>query len=291
MSLDGNKNFILNFAKRFFDNFFWGQHPEAALRYLPVVAAIKKARLTDSRILEVGSGSLGITPYLKKKIDGLDIGFTGPQTELVNKIKGHADNLPFWKNSYDVVISTDVLEHLAKERREKVIYEMLRVAKKLAVIVAPQGELSERQDKELDAHFQKVFGTRNQFLEEHVRNGLPRTAEILVALDKSLRKLAKKAKIGSFPVLNLAVRDILMKTWMSRNKFIYYLYLKGYLLFLPLLKLANFGNCYRRVFVIEFESSVKTPLEPSEFTLSKVEGNNSEKARGKSLRGTHENWY
>lgn len=238
----------------FFNKFFWRQHPEAALRYFPLTAAIRALKLENSKILEVGSGSLGITPYLKRKIDGLDIDFSGPQSPLVNQIKGTAVELPFKRNSFDVVISVDVLEHLAKKEREKAIYEMLRVAKKLAVIVVPVGPLSEKQDRELHGIWQKIFGRENQYLWEHVKNGLPKTEEILVLIDQALRKLKKIAKIKSKPNLNLFARYILMRTWITKNKFIYYLYLKGYLLLLPILRIANFGHCYRRVFVIEFVS-------------------------------------
>ncbi|MBI3282460.1 class I SAM-dependent methyltransferase, partial [Candidatus Curtissbacteria bacterium] len=158
---------------------------------------------------------------------------------------------PFRKNSYDVTISVDVLEHLKEEERKKAIYEMLRVTKKLAVVVVPVGELSQKQDRELKARWEKVFGQKNQFLTEHVENGLPKIDEILVTIDKTARKLDKKAKVASDPNLNLKVRKILMLTWITKNRLIYWLYLKGYLLLLPLLRFANFGDCYRRVFVIE----------------------------------------
>lgn len=246
MSLPAEK-----YIRKFFNKFYWRQHPEAALRYYPVVQTIKKLNLADSKILEIGSGSLGIVPYLKREIDGIDIDFSGPQTKLLNKIKGKANNLPFLKNSYDAAISVDVLEHLNKEDRFDAIYETLRVAKRLVVVVTPVGELAQEQDRKLDEYFFKKFGRRNQYLVEHVTNGLPKTEEILVFIDKSLRKLNKKAKVESFPNLNLSVREILMRTWISNSKFFYYLYLKGFLLLLPLLKLLNFGNCYRRVFVIE----------------------------------------
>lgn len=246
MSLSAEK-----YIRKFFNRFYWRQHPEAALRYRPVVEEIKKLKLFDSKILEIGSGSLGIIPYIKREIDGVDIDFSGPQTKLLKKIKGRANSLPFDKNSYDVAISVDVLEHLNKGERQDAILEVLRVAKRLAVIVVPVGALAERQDKKLDEYFFKKFGFRNQYLKEHVSNGLPKTEEVLVSVDKALRKLNKKAKVESYSNLNLFVREMLMRTWISKNRFFYYLYLKGFLLFLPVLRFANFGNCYRRVFVIE----------------------------------------
>lgn len=240
--------------KIFFDRFFWRQHPEAALRYLPVVAAIRRAGLADSKILEVGPGSLGIIPYLKKPIDGIDVDFSGPPTALLTKFKGSAENLPFRRNSYDVVACVDTLEHLPGQNRQKAIYEMLRVAKKLAIIVVPVGDLSQNQDRELDSLWRQIFGEKNQFLAEHVKHGLPTQDQILVYIDKCRRLLKKNARISSSPLLNLQVRQLLMRTWISKNKFSYYLYLKGYLLLIPLLRLANFGNCYRRIFVIELAS-------------------------------------
>lgn len=245
---------IKSLIRKFFERFFWRQHPESALRYLPVVDAIKKANLTHAKILEVGSGSLGITPYFKKNIDGADVDFTGPSSSYLHKIKGTADDLPFKKNSYDVSICVDTLEHLEKGKRQEAIYELLRVTKKLVILVMPVGQLAQDQDKKLYDYWRKIMGSPNQFFEEHLRYGLPSVDEILVFIDKSARKLKKEVKVKSSPSLNLFVRNILMKTWISKNKFLYYLYMKGYLLALPLLRLANFGNCYRRVFVIEFSS-------------------------------------
>lgn len=243
---------IEKITKTFFNKFFWRQHPETALRYLPVVTEIKKAGLEDSKMLEIGSGSLGIVPYLRRKIDGIDVDFSGPKTDLLNKIRGKADQLPFKKNSYDVCISVDVLEHLPSQNREKAVYEMLRVAKKIAIIVVPAGSYSERQDKQIKKIWDEVFNKENQFLEEHLRYGLPQPEEILVYIDRSLRKLSKQAKTRSYPNLNLTVRNLLMRTWITKNRFIYYLYLKGYLLLLPVLSFCNFGTTYRRVFVVEF---------------------------------------
>lgn len=242
-------------ARKFFEKYYKYQHPEHALRYLPIVSILKRLNLQDSKILDVGSGPQSITPYLKKPVDGLDTDFSdGPQTPLVNKIKGSATSIPFRKNSYDVVISTDTLEHIPRDKRESAIYEMVKVARKLLIIVVPTGKLSEKQDQELEAYYRKTMGTKNQFLEEHLENGLPQNEEILVSLHKILRQLDKKGKIDSHPLLNLAIRKMLMKTWISKNKYVYYTYMKGFLLLLPLLRRANFGNCYRRMFVIELAS-------------------------------------
>src|SRR3989344_5294616 len=73
--------------KKISDKYLWGQHPEAALRYSPVVKEIRNRGLSSSKIIEIGSGSLGITPYFKKRIVGLDIDFSGPKSKYLHKIK------------------------------------------------------------------------------------------------------------------------------------------------------------------------------------------------------------
>src|SRR5579872_4058946 len=160
-----------NLIKKIFNHFFWAQHPEAAIRYAPIIAEIKKRHLENSKILEIGPGSTGIIPYLKKPIDGVDIDFSGPQTELLHKIKATGVELKFPKNSYDVVLSADVMEHLRDKERAKSISEMIRVAKKLVLIAAPVGGLSEKQDKLLKARWEKFFKEKNLFLTEHIQNG------------------------------------------------------------------------------------------------------------------------
>ncbi len=268
-----NKNTIYNRLKKH----FWGQHPESALRYAPVISEIEKIKIPNAKILEIGSGSLGITPYLKQNIDAVDVDFSGPPSPYIKKIKGKAWSLPFAKNSYDITISVDVLEHIPPQLREKSIFEMIRVTNNLAVIVVPTSQESESQDKDLQAHWNKTFKIKNQFLDEHVKYGLPQSENILVYIDRSKRLLGKDLKVRSYPNLNLAIRNILMRTWISNNRYLYYLYLKGFLPLVPLLKFANFGKTYRRVFVIEFARP--------EVTKFKSYTHSTEKAKNKFKRG------
>lgn len=260
------------------DHFFLGQHPEAALRYYPVVDEIKKRQLENSKILEIGPGSLGIVPYLKKNIDGIDIDFSGPETRSLRKIKGSAQKLPFKDSSYDVTISVDVLEHLDPKIRKQAILEQLRTTKKLALVVVPCGRASELQDRRLRAKWNQLFKEKNRFFEEHIRYDLPQKKEILTLIREALNLLKKEAEIKSYPNLNIQIRNILMRTWITKNKFLYYLYLKGYLLLVPLLKFCNFGKTYRQVFVIEFPDPVNSHLEPYSNRIKKVKGRNNRDA-------------
>lgn len=238
--------------KNFFNKFYLSQQTGEALKYAPVVSEINKRKLTNPKILEIGYSSLGIIPYLKTQIDAIDINFLKPKKNLLNKNKVDEEKFPFKANSYDVSISVDVLEHISPKSREKYVYEILRVTKKLAIISIPCGQASQDQDRQLHNYWNKIFKKNNKYLEQHVKNSLPTTDEILVYIDKSKRLLGRNAKVKSYPNLNLFVRNILMRTWITKNKYSYYLYMKGYLLIVPILKYCNFGKTYRRVFVIEF---------------------------------------
>ncbi|MBI4990704.1 methyltransferase domain-containing protein [Candidatus Gottesmanbacteria bacterium] len=99
------KEFLIKLSSLWF---FYRWHPEVALRYMPIVSEIKKLD-EEISILEVGSGGLGITPYLRKKMTGVDVEFKPPFHPLLHKIEALATKLPFKDGSFDVVISIDML--------------------------------------------------------------------------------------------------------------------------------------------------------------------------------------
>ena len=78
-------------------NFFYRWHPEVALRYLPIVKRIKQykkeLKKKELKILEVGSGSLGMAPYLKMPVTGLDVDFSGPKLSLLKPAQGKATKI------------------------------------------------------------------------------------------------------------------------------------------------------------------------------------------------------
>ena len=57
-------------------------HPTLALRYLPMLKYINNS----DTVLEVGSGTLGIGPYLKRNFTGVDIEFSGPKWPKMKRV-------------------------------------------------------------------------------------------------------------------------------------------------------------------------------------------------------------
>lgn len=235
-------------------SFFYRWHPEVALRYLPIVSEIKKYPGTP-KILEVGSGGLGIAPYLKKPVTGLDLEFEPPYHPMLHKVKGSVLKLPFADGSYDIVLAADMLEHLPKSKRQKAVSEMLRVARDKLFIAVPCGKEAFRQDEELDSEYQEKYHRRYHFLEEHLEGkidkGLPEEKEIYDTILSQAVSLKKKIEIKTFDNENLQLRKFLMRGWMSNNIFVNIFFRKILLLALPLLRRMNKKPVYRQIFVCQ----------------------------------------
>lgn len=227
--------------------FFYRQHPEAALRYGPIMALLNQKHLSKSKILEVGSGSYGITPYLKRRVVGVDMNFSEPEFTLLKQVKGSALDLPFPKKHFEVVILSDVLEHLSKKDRPRAVEEAVRVAKEAVVISGPFGEEAAKQDKELAELSLKRTGRMHPFFEDHLKYGLPEVSGIKNSL-KSMKRVKEVKIVGEY--LNLGVRKKLMNFFLTENKLVYYFYLKGLMPIVPFLRYLNKPPCYRTVIFV-----------------------------------------
>jgi hypothetical protein len=216
-----------------------------ALRYLPIVDALKKNAKTGDKILEVGSEITGITPYFKHKITGLDQGFDyTKQNTYLKPVEGSATAIPFKDRSFDYVISVDCIEHIPPRLRAKAIEEMLRVAGKRVYLTFPVGEKSESIDKMLDQYFYARSGKHFNYLVEHVENGLP-------DFDFVRDILSKHPDWTYQAVGNTStwLWVILLKMGLSNVQWAASLY-RRLLFLIPLLKHCNFGHCYRQLYTL-----------------------------------------
>jgi len=94
-------------------------------------------------ILDVGCGDGRITNRLAGKyprVVGLDISEAALQHVKTEKVKASAESLPFSDRSFDLILATELLEHLPKAIYYKAIAEMKRVAKEWIVISVPWKE-------------------------------------------------------------------------------------------------------------------------------------------------------
>jgi len=229
---------------------FYRQHPEAALRYLPLVKILKELKLDNERILEVGSGSYGITPYLKKPIVGVDTSFSEPEYPLLKQVSGSAVNLPFSNNEFAVVILSDVLEHLPQKFRSPAINEAIRVSNQVVLVSGPFGKKAADQDKRLAEYSQQKTGQLHPFFIEHLKFGLPEVEDIIKIAQQN-KKVAEVKIVGHF--FNLKWRERLMKIFVTNKKLQYYFYLKGLMPSVPFLLRQNQQPTYRQLILISLK--------------------------------------
>lgn len=223
---------------------------DEALRYLAVIDKVKRYKIRWGNVLEIGSGDLGITPYLKNvEITGFDQSFFNKPSTL-KKVIGSATSLSFADNSFDTVLTVDCLEHIPHDLHAKVFAEMFRVAKKQVIISLPCGKAAYQLDKKLDKYYLSKFGQRHHFLKEHVDNGQIRRFEIEQLIQSGLSANNKLGQISSWSITNVFIRYGYMILGFQRAVFFRVLY---YLLlvFVPLRRLFNFRNGYWRLFIVK----------------------------------------
>ena len=101
-------------------------------------------------------------------------------------IIGDIRDAPFKSNLFDVVISSDLYEHILPEDRLMVVSEMLRLSKNFIILGAPfYSKEVEEAEAEVRNFFLKITGKHHIYLEEHVKNGLPSHNELETFLNKN----------------------------------------------------------------------------------------------------------
>ena len=244
------KKWVLNLIESVF---FGGRkgldNADEALRYLPISDYILNGKLKQPKILEVGSGVKGITPYIPFKVTGVDVSFNGEIAKNLEPVCLSGDKLPFPDNSFDYVISVDMLEHVSQNKRQDVITELLRVAGNRVFLAVPCGKLAELHDKALDELYQRAKGERYHFFQEHIENGLPVKEELVSCIKNSAEQLKAKVNVRVMGNVNLKVRASLMRLWITSKNPKLYAWISPFICIVR--NFLNYGECYRQIFIID----------------------------------------
>jgi ubiquinone/menaquinone biosynthesis C-methylase UbiE len=110
-------------------------------------------------VLEIGCRDCFITLKLAEKyerITALDLTFPQIENEKITPMQGDVTNLLFPNNSFDLVVCTEVLEHIKPEKLEQACNELSRVSKKYLLIGVPY-----KQDQRAHATQCQHCGTIN----------------------------------------------------------------------------------------------------------------------------------
>ena len=246
---------ILTSLKKFY---IWSQR-EFIIRYLPVLDEIKDKPLSY-RILEVGSGVVGLARCTQRKFVGVDVNVRGPHYENMDLVKAEAWDLPFEDGAFECVVSVDMLEHIPTDRRQDVVLELLRVSREKVILCFPAGVVAEAWERRARRVYQRIidnwpdqkpgkeaFVARSCFLTEHFENRLPTVPEVLQYI-----------KAGGNPRWEISTRDnesCYVWYWgvlghMKHNYWRWLLTTAFFILFFPLLAQCRWGGTYRTVVVV-----------------------------------------
>lgn len=140
-----------------------------AARYFPIVRLLRSHLKTSDTLLEIGSGSIGIGMFYPKPFVGCEINFLFTPRKPMLPVVASATALPFFDRSFDAVVVSDVLEHVPPELRTAVIYESLRVTRKVAIFGFPSGATAFKYDLEIAGVYDRTQQTRPVWLDEHLR--------------------------------------------------------------------------------------------------------------------------
>jgi hypothetical protein len=224
------------------------------MRYLPIVRLVRAEGLSDE-VTEIGSGGVGIAPYLGRPVVGVDTDFGEWQAPLMTLVKGSALALPFADGSRRCVISADMLEHLPSHARDCAIREMVRVTSALLVIAVPSGPGAVDQDRMLDRKYLLRRHERYGFLVEHLDHGLPTGDDLDISLREAFAYHQRRASVSYEWNTNLLIRSLLMRVWIRGTKLSRALLMCANYLH-PILSRWHLGHCYRLVATIRFEPEI-----------------------------------
>lgn len=224
---------------------------DANIRYLPVLRELQ-AMPYDS-LLEVGSGSEGIARYVEHRVVGADVRFPTPPLPNLQTVVLTGASLPFENRSFDVVVCADTLEHVPPPERAAMVSELIRVAKLRVFLAVPIGAQVAAHDRKLDALYFKKRGERHPFLIEHVEYGLPTLDEARAYLEHAAQAHQRRARIRVQKNYNLWVRELEMRLWLEPSALAQRAF-HHLRIFSLLHEWLSFGECYRRLFIVELES-------------------------------------
>jgi len=130
-------NFDDNYKACYDQSALWDEYDENAISRINAILEWMPKEV--EKVLDVGCGSGVLTNRLENTrfSVGVDISSTGLKMVHVPKLVCSADNLPFTCQSFDMVILTEVLEHLPYNVYEQSLSEVCRVSSRYILVAVP----------------------------------------------------------------------------------------------------------------------------------------------------------
>ncbi len=154
-------------------------------RYKTISVIAEKIKANEKieklKILEVGANAQkNLGKFLEDEIFYTDISMPEGFENDENFFVADATNLVEVKNDeYDIVVASDVFEHIPSDLREKFLTELYRVSKYAVVFCFPFfTEYTSEVEERANRYYQTLYGEDYIWLYEHIANGLPDKKEI-----------------------------------------------------------------------------------------------------------------
>lgn len=133
-------------------------------------------------LLDVGGRGGFIDKLVKAPVTILDE--EGTEAEQLEHGDGARMNIS--DGAYDVVITSDTLEHIPKKDRKKFVHELIRVSNDLVVLCAPFSDFgAAKEEQELQEQYTALTGQPHRWLKEHADYQLPRLSETVKLFEES----------------------------------------------------------------------------------------------------------
>jgi ubiquinone/menaquinone biosynthesis C-methylase UbiE len=178
------------------------------------------------KIIDIGGRSGYLEDFLQENDNLFILDILKSEFNEKNYFVGDIISAPFKDRTFDVVVSSDLFEHISPENRENTLSEMLRISKNFVILGAPfYSEKSIEAEIKINEYFRKLTGNDHPWLSEHIKNGLP-----------SGKKLEDFLKNKGFEYLTTETNNI--SNWLLMQLFIFYSYKYG-------IPIENVSKVYR----------------------------------------------
>lgn len=151
-------------------------------------------RVPFHSVLDAGAGNGALVRLMRKhgkNAYGIELSTAVLEKECPDLIKsgfvenGILTNLPYEDNSFDMVFSSDVLEHIDPEEAEKVVQELVRVSRQhIFLSISLKGHTKVSAADSSEAHRHTLLRPRNWWHAIFERNGAKVNSELLWAMQE-----------------------------------------------------------------------------------------------------------
>lgn len=142
-----------------------------ALRYYPIWKELNRLLPPGGTVLDVGTKAYGIGLIFPGSFVGLDLSIPSGIHRKMKPVAGSVTALPFRSRSFEVVICSDVLEHLVSEDRSLAVRELIRVAQRGVILGFPSGDGAGASDRYIAELFEGRGKALPSWLVEHLERG------------------------------------------------------------------------------------------------------------------------